>query len=63
MGLVMQVYAHPLMIKNMACSWIQGLSVSGGGEVKLFVHSLHGIHVFCAAVVSSILWLFVVGCI
>ncbi len=62
MGLVTQSYAHPVLIKNTAHSWKQGLSVSGGGDVKLFVRSLSGIYVFCASVISSIL-LFVVGCV
>jgi len=46
MGLVTQAYLQTVLIENMARSWVNGLSVSGGGEVKVSIRRLRGIHVF-----------------
>mmetsp|Transcript_14177 Transcript_14177/g.30940 ORF Transcript_14177/g.30940 Transcript_14177/m.30940 type:complete len:729 (+) Transcript_14177:215-2401(+) len=59
-GLVKNALDHPDAARESFKPVLDGIKMSGGGEVALRVSGLHGIYAFCGAVILSILLSFVV---
>uniref|UniRef100_A0A7S3KVC1 Paraquat-inducible protein A n=1 Tax=Amphora coffeiformis TaxID=265554 RepID=A0A7S3KVC1_9STRA len=53
-GFVKTILEHPSKASHTLKGFFDGIDVSGGGLVYLRVHGMHGIYVFCSAVILSI---------